>query len=267
MTYQLTRMVVMATDAAFHDNMLPCITRLLKIYCRIDFFNQKLLSACLYWLVIFYYLSYMLIDSKRHTILSFLCRNLDGIAGCSVDVFPEERDLLNNLISAVCSIDPDIVVGWEIQLGSLGFLAERAAYLGIGLLKRISRTTPHELNHPHKVPVGDSSQMLAEASSADDVDDVNENDWSHTHASGIHVGGRIVLNLWRLMRAEVKLNNYSLEAVADEVLRRKIPLIPSRILNRWFATGPGRGRHRCIEYISTRARINLEIMNQLDLVN
>ncbi|RLM86844.1 DNA polymerase zeta catalytic subunit isoform X2 [Panicum miliaceum] len=195
-------------------------------------------------------------------------RNPDGIAGCNIDVFPEERDLLNNLTSAICSIDPDILVGWEIQFGSLGFLAERAAYLGIGLLKRISRTPPHELNHPPKVPVDDSSQVLAEASSAEDViDDVSENDWSHTHASGIHVGGRIVLNLWRLMRAEVKLNNYSLEAVADEVLRRKIPLIPSRILNRWFATGPGRGRHRCVEYISNRARINLEIMNQLDLVN
>ncbi|KAG2647414.1 hypothetical protein PVAP13_2KG571100 [Panicum virgatum] len=195
-------------------------------------------------------------------------RNPDGIVGCNIDVFPEERDLLNNLISAICSIDPDILVGWEIQLGSLGFLAERAAYLGIGLLKRISRTPPHELNHPPKAPVNESSQLLAEASSAEDViDDVSENDWSHTHVSGIHVGGRIVLNLWRLMRAEVKLNNYSLEAVADEILRRKIPLIPNRILNRWFATGPGRGRHRCIEYISNRARINLEIMNQLDLVN
>lgn len=194
-------------------------------------------------------------------------RNLDGIAGCNINVFPEEKDVLNNLISAICSIDPDILVGWEIQLGSLGFLAERAAYLGIGLLKRISRT-PHELNHPPKIPVDNSSQVLSETSSADDIiDDVSENDWSHTHASGIHVGGRIVLNLWRLMRAEVKLNNYSLEAVADEVLRRKIPLIPSRILNRWFATGPGRGRHRCIEYISNRARINLEIMNQMDLVN
>ncbi|KAL6657151.1 hypothetical protein ACP70R_004931 [Stipagrostis hirtigluma subsp. patula] len=195
-------------------------------------------------------------------------RNLDGIVGCIAAVFPEERDLLNNLITAVCSIDPDILVGWEIQLGSIGFLAERAAHLGIGFLKRLSRTPSHELNHPPKNPVDESSQVFPEASSADDVTDgVSENDWSHTHASGIHVGGRIVLNLWRLMRAEVKLNNYSLEAVADEVLRRKIPLIPSKILNRWFATGPGRGRHRCIEYICNRARVNLEIMNQLDLVN
>ncbi|XP_047064420.1 DNA polymerase zeta catalytic subunit-like [Lolium rigidum] len=195
-------------------------------------------------------------------------RNLDGIVGCGVDVFPEERDLLNHLISAICSIDPDILVGWEIQLGSLGFLAERAAHLGVGLLKRISRTLPHQSKHPPNNLDHESSQVLPEASSADDViADVSENDWSHTHASGVHVGGRIVLNLWRLMRGEVKLNNYSLEAVADEVLRRKVPLVPTKTLNRWFATGPGRGRHRCIEYVNSRAMLNLEIINQLDLVN
>uniref|UniRef100_A0A0E0LPJ2 DNA polymerase zeta catalytic subunit n=1 Tax=Oryza punctata TaxID=4537 RepID=A0A0E0LPJ2_ORYPU len=195
-------------------------------------------------------------------------RNLDGVAGCDVNVFPGERELLNHFINAICSIDPDIIVGWEIQLGSLGFLAERAAHLGIGLLKRISRTAPHQMKRPPMNPVDESSQELPRASSADDViDDASENNWSHTHASGIHVDGRIILNLWRLMRAEVKLNNYSLEAVADEVLRRKVPLVPTKILSRWFATGPGRGRYRCIEYVNNRSSLNLEILNQLDLVN
>uniref|UniRef100_A0A0E0QCI4 DNA polymerase zeta catalytic subunit n=1 Tax=Oryza rufipogon TaxID=4529 RepID=A0A0E0QCI4_ORYRU len=195
-------------------------------------------------------------------------RNLDGVSGCDVNVFPGERELLNHLINAICSIDPDIIVGWEIQLGSLGFLAERAAHLGIGLLKRISRTPPHQMKHPPMNPVDESSQELPGASSADDViDDASENNWSHAHASGIHVDGRIILNLWRLMRAEVKLNNYSLEAVANEVLRRKVPLVPTKILNRWFATGSGRGRYRCIEYVNKRSSLNLEILNQLDLVN
>ncbi|KAF0907731.1 hypothetical protein E2562_020477 [Oryza meyeriana var. granulata] len=195
-------------------------------------------------------------------------RNLDGVAGCDVNVFPGERELLNHLSNAICSIDPDIIVGWEIQLGSLGFLAQRAAHLGIGLLKRISRTPPHQMKHPPMNPVDESSQELPGASSVDDViDDASENNWIHTHASGIHVDGRIILNLWRLMRAEVKLNNYSLEAVVDEVLRRKVPLVPTKILNRWFATGPGRGRYRCIEYVNNRSSLNLEMLNQLDLVN
>lgn len=175
------------------------------------------------------------------------CRNLDGVSGCDVNVFPGERELLNHLINAICSIDPDIIVGWEIQLGSLGFFAEGA---GIGLLKRISRTPPNQMKHPPMNPVEESCQEFPGASSADDViDDASESNWSHTHASGIHVDGRIILNLWRLMRAEIKLNNYSLEAVADEVLR-KVPLVPTKILNRWFATGPGRGRYRCIEYVN-----------------
>lgn len=49
-----------------------------------------------------------------------------------------------------------------------------------------------------------------------------EDEWGRTHASGIHVVGRVVLNLWRLMRGEIKLHIYSLEAVADAVLRRKV---------------------------------------------
>ena len=40
----------------------------------------------------------------------------------------------------VCSSDPDIIMGWDIQGGSLGFLVERASHLGIGLLNNISRT-------------------------------------------------------------------------------------------------------------------------------
>ena len=27
----------------------------------------------------------------------------------------------------VCSFDPDIIMGWDIQVGSLGFLAEKAS--------------------------------------------------------------------------------------------------------------------------------------------
>ncbi|XP_039016768.1 DNA polymerase zeta catalytic subunit-like [Hibiscus syriacus] len=40
----------------------------------------------------------------------------------------------------LCSLDPDILMGWDVQGCSLGFLAERASYLGIGLLNKISRT-------------------------------------------------------------------------------------------------------------------------------
>ncbi|KAF8394525.1 hypothetical protein HHK36_020735 [Tetracentron sinense] len=201
-------------------------------------------------------------------------RNLDAISGCKVLVNSEEKHLFNHFVKIVCSFDPDILMGWELQGGSLGFLAERAAHLGIGLLNKISRTPASETKMSARDLTNPEQEMPdnlpPEAIFADSVlleDSVIEDEWGRTHASGVHVGGRIVLNIWRLMRGEIKLNMYTIEAVAEAVLRRKIPFIPCRTLTQWFSSGPGRARFRCIEYVIERAKLNLEIVNQLDMIN
>ncbi|XP_021623348.1 DNA polymerase zeta catalytic subunit isoform X8 [Manihot esculenta] len=200
-------------------------------------------------------------------------RSSDGISVNKVLYFSEEKHLLRHFIRTIGLFDPDILMGWDIQGGSLGFLAERAAHLGMGLLNNISRT-PSEANIGTRETESADDEMLdavlheslfADSGLVDQA--VIEDEWGRTHASGVHVGGRVVLNIWRLTRAEVKLNMYTVEAVGEAVLRRKIPLIPYRVLTRWFSSGPGRARYRCIEYVIQRARLNLEIMNQLDMVN
>ena len=178
-------------------------------------------------------------------------------------VFLEERQLFSYFIETVCKWDPDIFVGWDIQGGSLGFLAERAAQLGIRFLNNISRT-------PSPTTKNDSDNSLQPdplVAGPDQVEEVViEDEWGRTHASGVHVGGRIVLNAWRLIRGEVKLNMYTIEAVSEAVLRRKIPSIPYEVLTQWFSSGPAGARYRCIEYVIRRANLTLEIMNQLDMV-
>uniref|UniRef100_A0A2N9F132 DNA polymerase n=1 Tax=Fagus sylvatica TaxID=28930 RepID=A0A2N9F132_FAGSY len=150
-------------------------------------------------------------------------------------VFSEEKYLFSHFMKIVCSSDPDIIMGWDIQGGSLGFLAERASHLGIGLLNNISRTPSEikiaagDLDIPEK---GNFDNLIPEQSNTDPVileDAIIEDEWGRTHASGVHVGGRIVLNIWRLMRGEVKLNMYTIEAVAEAVLRRKIPSFRHKI--------------------------------------
>ncbi|URD83626.1 DNA polymerase [Musa troglodytarum] len=197
-------------------------------------------------------------------------RNKDGITDCNILIFNEEKHLLEHLVKIISSVDPDILMGWEIQGGSLGFIAERAGYLGINLLKSISRTPSYEL----KQRIGDPahSKLFTEISEASIANTglrvaVVQDEWGRTHSSGIHVGGRIVLNVWRLMRSEVKLNIYSIEAVAEEVLRRKIPSIPYKVLNQWFINGPGQSRYQCISYLVERVQLSLEIMYQLDMIN
>ncbi|VVA94379.1 unnamed protein product [Arabis nemorensis] len=197
-------------------------------------------------------------------------RNVDGLSGCKLSVFLEERQLFSCFIETLCKWDPDILVGWDIQGGSIGFLAERAAQLGIKFLNSISRTpSPTTTNDSDNKRNLDNNPLpdplVADPSKVEEV--VIEDEWGRTHASGVHVGGRIVLNAWRLIRGEVKLNMYTIEAVSEAVLRQKIPSIPYKVLTEWFSSGPASARYRCIEYVTRRANLNLEIMSQLDMIN
>lgn len=202
--------------------------------------------------------------------LSLSSRNRDGI-GYKVLVHYEEMSLFQSFMKIIYLIDPDVLIGWDIQGSSLGYLAERASQLGISLLNKISRI-PYEAKmmdedsnaHP-EIPENLVSELVNSDSAA--VEDmIIEDEWGRTHASGVHIGGRIVLNVWRLMRSEVKLNIYTLEAVAEAVLRRKVPYIHHRVLTKWFNSGPAQARFRCIEYVVERAKLNLQLINQLDMV-
>lgn len=187
-------------------------------------------------------------------------------------MFPHENQLLIHFAKIVSKFDPDVLVGWDVQVASLGYLAERASFLGIGLLNMISRVPLDS-----KVFSGDSGlidERMPENAPTEPLmfesvqtgDAIIEDEWGRTHASGLHVGGRIVLNVWRLVRGEVKHNMYTVEAVAEVVLRRKIPSFQHKVLTKWFSSGPGRARYRCLEYTIERAKLNVEIINQLDLV-
>ncbi|CAI7846711.1 unnamed protein product, partial [Closterium sp. NIES-53] len=138
-------------------------------------------------------------------------------------------------------------------------------------------------------------------------DAIVSDEWGKTHGSGLHVPGRIMINLWRVMRAEVKLPVYSFHAVVLAVLRRHVAKYDWCTLTGWWraggegggggggggggasaavgaAEGEGRGggaaaaaaataavgrvqRWRCIENFVARARLNLDMMRHLDVVN
>lgn len=48
-----------------------------------------------------------------------------------------------------------------------------------------------------------------------------DDEWGRTQGSGIFVGGRLVLNLWRILRSEVNLQSHAFEASAAAVLRKR----------------------------------------------
>lgn len=54
--------------------------------------------------------------------------------------------------------------------------------------------------------------------------------------------GRTVLNLWRLMRGELKLSMYSQASVVAHVLNRRHPAPSFSALTAWFVQGGAKGR-------------------------
>ena len=56
-----------------------------------------------------------------------------------MEVYSSEADLLEAFIAAIRSLDPDILLGFEVQQGSLGYLVDRATTLEMNLLRAISR--------------------------------------------------------------------------------------------------------------------------------
>lgn len=202
----------------------------------------------------------------------YILRNHDGLYRYNILHFTEERHLFYYFVDFIISWDPDVFLGWDIQGGSLGFLTERASQLGISLLNKISRTPSEakmDINNSKGLDQIFHDDVLPEQGNVDSVlldSGPIEDEWGRTHASGIHVDGRVILNVWRLMRNEVKLTMYTIEAVTEAVLRRKVSFISNRVLASWFSSGPTRARYRSIEFVVERAKLNLEIMDQLDMV-
>ena len=79
--------------------------------------------------------------------------------------------------------DPDILIGYEVQMFSWGFLLERALTFDIDLCTWLSR--------------------VKGSSSASNMD-AEKDQWGAAHTSEIKIAGRIILNVWRLMRHEVR---------------------------------------------------------------
>ena len=78
--------------------------------------------------------------------LGFFVRTSKWVGGvpCApqVEVHGSEGALLDALVAAVRALDPDVLVGFEVQQGSLGYLSDRAATLARPepLLRQLSRT-------------------------------------------------------------------------------------------------------------------------------
>lgn len=60
---------------------------------------------------------------------------ISDIENCSFKSYSGEKELLQGFIESVISLDPDIIMGFEVQKDSIGYLVDRANVLEINLLR------------------------------------------------------------------------------------------------------------------------------------
>ncbi|KAM8847502.1 DNA polymerase zeta catalytic subunit [Synchiropus picturatus] len=168
-----------------------------------------------------------------------------GISGLQVTYATDEKKLFEELVTLMRRFDPDILFGYEIQMHSWGYLLQRSAVLGVDLCQQLSR-----------VP-GDSKENRF-ASERDDygADTMTE----------INFIGRITLNLWRVMKTEVTLNNYSFENVAFHVLHQRFPLFSRRTLSDWFDHKTDLYRWKMVDHYVSRVRGSMQLLQQNDII-
>uniref|UniRef100_A0A182SLL2 DNA-directed DNA polymerase family B exonuclease domain-containing protein n=1 Tax=Anopheles maculatus TaxID=74869 RepID=A0A182SLL2_9DIPT len=115
-----------------------------------------------------------------------------------------ELELYEKFLLLISFWDPDIFTGYEIESVSWGYVIERGYALDMNLMKKLSRVPSVDKVH---VTEEEQRELLE----------------MHDYSAGLKIPGRILLDIWRLMRHEIALTSYTFENVVYHVLHRRIP--------------------------------------------
>ena len=169
------------------------------------------------------------------------------IVGNNIQVDEEdvELDLLNRMVDIVREYDPDILTGFEVHNGSWGYLIERARL-------------QYEFNLPDEF-----SRMMSQSHGRFGKD---ADRWGFTHTSTVRITGRHTINIWRAMRSELNLLQYTMENVVFHLLHRRVPHYSFATLTRWYQSDRPRDLAKVLDYFTTRTRLDLEILSANELI-
>lgn len=150
-----------------------------------------------------------------------------------------ERELLNHFINKVRLWDPDVLIGYEIETLSWGYLLERGYILELNLNQELSRIIEVERRSTNREEV---------------------------KSTQLQVAGRIIINLWRLLRHEVTLQSYTFENIMYHVLHERVPLHSYKHLTCWWEHRTKHYKWMTVEHYLIRVTGIIRLVEQLDLI-
>ncbi|RYP33391.1 hypothetical protein DL767_004796 [Monosporascus sp. MG133] len=165
----------------------------------------------------------------------------------SIEVVEEqsELDLMTRMVEIVRTHDPDILIGYEVHGSSWGYLIERARFkYDYNLCDEFSRM---------------KSQSFGRFGKEADR-------WGFNTTSTIRVTGRHMINIWRAMRGELNLLQYTMENVVWHLLHRRIPHYAWQTLTEWYTSGKNRDLSKLLRYYLRRTKLDIEILEANELI-
>ena len=156
-----------------------------------------------------------------------------------------ELDLINHMVDIVRGHDPDILTGYEVHGGSWGYIIERArCKYDYNLCDEFSRMKSHSHGRFGK----------------------EDDRWGFNHTSTIRVTGRHMINIWRAMRGELNLLQYTMENVVFQLCHRRIPHYSFQDMTSWYKSGKPKNLAKVVNYYVSRVQLDLEILEQNELI-
>lgn len=156
-----------------------------------------------------------------------------------------ELDAMVRMVEIVRSHDPDVLTGYEVHGSSWGYLIERA-------------------RHKYDYNLCDEFSRMKSQSHGRFGKDADR--WGFNTTSTIRVTGRHMINIWRAMRGELNLLQYTMENVVWHLLHRRIPHYTYRTLSDWYTNGRHRDLAKCLRYYTTRTKMDIQILEENELI-
>ncbi|KAI1349938.1 DNA polymerase family B [Xylaria sp. FL0043] len=166
----------------------------------------------------------------------FLAQRMQRLTNTEIIEESSELDLMVRMVEIVRTHDPDVLTGYEVHGSSWGFLVERARLkYDYNLCDEFSRMKSQSFGRFEK----------------------EADKW---------VTGRHMINIWRSMRGELNLLQYTMENVVWHLLHRRIPHYPWRTLTDWYIGGKTRDLSKLLRYYLTRTKLDIEILEANELI-
>ncbi|CAH1283426.1 unnamed protein product [Diabrotica balteata] len=164
---------------------------------------------------------------------------LDGVGyNCALTYVDSEENLIKEFLKIIEYWDPDIFAGYELELLSWGYLIERGYTLNMNLKPVLGRTRDNYTKPRH----------------------------DEYEQSELRLIGRIVLDVWRLMRYEIALQSYTFESISYHILHKRFPYYSFKDLSFWWEHRTQLYRHKTVKYYLTKVVMILELFDKLDFL-